>query len=185
MRWRTSAQWRKSVQSFRQRGFTLIELMVTISVAAILVALAAPGMIEFMARNRLSSQTNELIAEIAQARSESATRGARISLCISSDGTTCTGTDWAVGRLLFVDTNGNGAVDAGETILKVTAGLGGNTTLATSGFPNAGYIQFRSYGGLNPATAGNFKFCSATLTEGKQVAIAVTGRPKATTVSCS
>jgi type IV fimbrial biogenesis protein FimT len=174
-----------SVQSFRQRGFTLIELMVTISVAAILVALAAPGMAEFIARNRLSSQTNELIAEIAMARSESATRGARISLCISSNGTSCSGTDWAVGRLLFVDTNGNGSLDAGETILKVTAALGGNTALTTGGFPNAAYIQFRSYGGLNPATAGNFKFCSATVAEGKQVSVAVTGRPKTTTVSCS
>lgn len=173
------------MQSFRQRGFTLVELMVALTVIIVLASLAMPSMIEFIARNRISSQTNELIADISLARSESATRGARVSLCVSSSGTGCGGSNWAAGRMVFVDTNGNGAVDAGETILKVTSALGSNTTLTAAGFPNAAFIQFRSYGGLNPATAGSFTFCSASLPQGRQVAVAVTGRPKSSTVSCS
>jgi type IV fimbrial biogenesis protein FimT len=167
-------------------GFSLVELMVTLSVLAILVTLAAPSFVEWLARSRISSETNELVGDISFARSESATRGARITICASSDGSTCstaTPPSWEAGRIIFVDTDGNGARTGAETLLRSKAAFSGNTTVTMSGFPNA-YIQFRPYGGLSPATTGAFKLCSTSIADGKQVAVAVSGRPQASKVSC-
>lgn len=165
-------------------GFTLIELMVTIIVLGVLVAIAAPSMQQFIVSNRLTSQANELVADISYARNEAATRGTRITMCISSDGATCTGTDWQAGRMIFVDTNVNGTWDAGEPTLKITQALDTSATLVATGFPNA-YLQFRPYGGLQPAIGGSFKLCSSSSATGRQITVAVTGRPTANRVTCT
>ncbi len=169
----------------RLAGFTLVELMVTMAVLGILASMAAPSFSAWLARVRITSQTNELMGDISYARSESATRGANVTICVSSDGKTCTGTDWAAGRLAFVDTNSNGAFDPGETVLRVSGTFSGNTCATATGFPHAAYIQFRPYGGLNPPTSGQFKLCSTSVPDGTQVTVAVTGRPLATKVPCS
>jgi type IV fimbrial biogenesis protein FimT len=167
----------------RQDGFTLIELMVTISVMAILLAIAVPSFSQFIINNRLTSQINQLVSDISLARSESATRGARIAICTSTDGATCAGAgSWEQGRIVFVDTNNDGAHQTAEPLLKVTEQLSGSNTLALSS--GAFFIQFRPYGGLSPAAGVSFHLCSPSSATGKQVAVAATGRPLVTTVAC-
>src|SRR4030067_1501695 len=58
------------------KGFTLIELIITLTIAGILMAVAAPSMVGFVSSNRLASQVNELIADITLARSEAIKRSA-------------------------------------------------------------------------------------------------------------
>ena len=174
------------------KGFTVIELMITLVGLAILVALAAPSFAQWLAKVRVVSQANQLVGDLAMARSESATRGAKVTVCASSDGTSCDSSGkWVNGWLVFVDnstTGGSldGVVDGGEKILKVVGPLGGNTTVTVSGFVSSNYVQFHSYGGLSPATAGAFSLCSATISpQGVKVDVKLTGRAQALATTCS
>lgn len=83
-------------------GVSLIELLVTVAIVAILLAVAFPSFDGSMRRNRLATTTNELLGSVALARSEAIrnTRGAGI--CASADGLTC-GSDWNQGWLVWVD----------------------------------------------------------------------------------
>lgn len=73
----------------RPGGFTLLELMITLAVVAILAALATPSFTGVINSNRLTGQANELVAGIQMARSEAVRRNRRITLCRSTDGATC------------------------------------------------------------------------------------------------
>src|SRR5690606_41400331 len=81
------------------RGVTLIELLVVIAISAILLAVGVPMMTTFVDRNRVATQVNELIADIALTRSEALARRARVILCRGTEASGCdtAGTDWGGG----------------------------------------------------------------------------------------
>ncbi len=96
------------------RGFTLVELLVTISIAAILLALAIPSFTETIANNRLSSNANELVTALNFARSEAVKRGLQVTILHKGS----TNQQWEEGWDIFVDNDGNGALnDDGDTSL--------------------------------------------------------------------
>lgn len=82
------------------RGFTLVELMVTVSVIAILAAVAVPGMTALINNSRLNGQSEEMLSSLQLARAESIRRNARVTVCPSTDGSTCASstawTQWIV-----------------------------------------------------------------------------------------
>jgi type IV fimbrial biogenesis protein FimT len=85
-----------------QKAFTLIELLITIAIMAVLVAMAAPSFNRLIANNRSDATSEGFIAEISRARSEAIKRPTRVSMCASADGLTCGGT-WANGIMTFID----------------------------------------------------------------------------------
>lgn len=117
------------------RGMTLIELMTVLAVIVILIGIAVPAIGDFIRNSRMITQSNELIADLAYARSEAVKRTSDITVCKSANpaagSPTCdtTGANWAIGRLIFIDTSKNGQVDAGELVLRVREPLGGNGSL--------------------------------------------------------
>lgn len=168
----------------------MIELLVVIAIVGILASLAAPSFSTMIKNNRLVTNINDLSADLALARSESIKRGKRITLCMSSNGTSCatSGATWASGRIVFVDSDADGTVDTGDTILRVSSALTGNTLtlMDESATPVAlNYIQFRPRGTTD--SAGTFKLCDSRVgTFGRSVSVNAQGRMtlNSTSVSC-
>lgn len=68
------------------RGFTLIELMATIAVAGIMIAVAAPGLASLMRQNRIATASSDLVGSMTYTRGEAVRRAKAISLCPAADG---------------------------------------------------------------------------------------------------
>ena len=92
------------------KGFTLIELMMTLSIAAILLTVAVPSYVTFTKNSRLTATTNKVVTAISLARGEASKRGTRVVLCRSNDvgkvdpdcsGASGTARDWSNGWLVF------------------------------------------------------------------------------------
>lgn len=142
------------------RGFSLIELMVTLAVAAIMLSLAGPGMSQLLANSRIATQSNDMVANLALARSEAIKRGVRTTLCPSDSGTACTATAWSTGYLVFVDSDGDGSFTAASDImLRVSGRSPGNSTLTSSDYSAAAPLQFLPSG--QASKAGSFSVCQS------------------------
>ncbi|MEH6473795.1 MAG: GspH/FimT family pseudopilin [Halopseudomonas sp.] len=130
----------------KNSGFTLIELMITLSLVAILVGLVAPGFTTFIQSNRLSGQINTLIGTIHLARAEAANRRMVVTLCASDNGANCNTTSWEKGWILFSDDSINAEIDTsdGDELLMYQEPLAGGNTLRASGFDGTGLgvLQF-------------------------------------------
>lgn len=99
-------------------GFTLIELMVTISIAAIGMAIAYPSFTGVLRSNRVATGTNAVIASFNLARTEAIRSNRGGGVCPSTDGTECSGTDWNVGVLVFTDRDADRKWSAGDTAIR-------------------------------------------------------------------
>lgn len=91
----------------RVSGFTLVELMITIAVLAVLVAIGLPSFQGSLRSNRVTATTNELIASISLARSEALRNPAGAVMCTTTNGATCGGS-WNDGWMVWLDANGDG-----------------------------------------------------------------------------
>jgi type IV fimbrial biogenesis protein FimT len=133
-------------------GFTLIELMVVLALVALLAFIATPTMRTTIQNNRISTLTNELVTDVSVARTEAIRRSKDVGICASSAGTACDGgTNWAVGRMVFVDEDNSRTFTAGDAILRVREPLASNTLTADVAAP----IVFGSRGSLtNPLAPG-------------------------------
>lgn len=115
----------------RAQGFTLIELMVTLAVAAVLAGLAAPSIRDFIVRSKMTGIGNEFTASVLRARNDAINRNTCVTLCMSSsaDSSTpaCTtaGDDWQVGWIAFLNTSCNsGATGPAAAIDLIVARAG-------------------------------------------------------------
>ncbi|MEO0971961.1 MAG: GspH/FimT family pseudopilin [Pseudomonadota bacterium] len=111
-----------------ETGVTLVELLVTVGVLTILASFAVPSFTAIMQNNGLTASVNSLVTSVTLARSEALKRNAPITICRSNnanaDSPGCGGgTGWESGWVVFVDENGNAAIDADEDILGREAGL--------------------------------------------------------------
>lgn len=95
------------------RGFTLIELMVTVAVVAIIAVVAVPNMISVVEANRLRGAADEMLASLQHARSEAIRVNGPVSVCRTTTGNTCAGTAGAWDRWIVVvpELQADGTID--------------------------------------------------------------------------
>ena len=154
----------------RRRGFTLIELMVTITVLAILLAVAVPSFDGIRLSNRLTSYATDLLAGSQLARTEAIKRNAPVTMCVSANGTSCaTSGGWETGWIVLSGTTVIHQQPAAAAGYKLTEG--GGTTSLTFESTGVGAVQ------------ATFTICRASPSVGGQervVKISATGRASIT-----
>ncbi len=157
------------------RGFTLIELMVTLTVAAILVTLST-SFSNLIQRNELTTVVNTLVADMNFARNEAIKTGAEVIICITQDGLNCTkGDRWHGGWMIYYDKDGDRRRDNNEPLTRQQSALSGTTTIIYNGRPVDNYVRFQASGTTN--YSGTFAICNSRDTALKRaLVLSNTGR---------
>ena len=171
------------------QGFSIIELMVTVTVLAVIVAIAAPSFGDILDSSKRVAVVSELSSDLSLARTEAARRGKRVTVCVSSDGSSCLSSyaDWSSGWIVFGDVNADGVLTAsqGDELLRRRDAILGGFSLVSSGFASSGRIQFRPTGAAD--SEGAFLLCKAGSSgaNGRRVTVKFSGAViRASGVTC-
>lgn len=142
-------------------GFTLVELIITVTVAGILMALAVPAFRTYLLNDRQWLQQSSLVMAFNAARSEAIkwdiAGGAQV--CASANGTTCNGASWAQGWIVLIATLPNptvtqsvGALPTGSTLTELNGNL--SVSYLSNGMVNTAAL-------VNPGAPPAFTMCDA------------------------
>ena len=134
------------------RGFTLLELVLTVAVAAICTTVAVPALGPMLERQRATSAMEALATQMQLARMAAITYRQPAVLCPSPDGASCSSVpDWSGGWMLFLDADANRRPDPGEEVIRVeTAPTSRHLRLlATRGRPQVRYMPDGRSAGSN------------------------------------
>jgi type IV fimbrial biogenesis protein FimT len=175
------APWGRGRGSGRARhaaGVTLPELLVALTIAGILVVMGVPSFRYVTTQNRMSSEANALLGDLQFARGEAVKEGRPVTVCSSSDGATCSAsTSWDGGWIVFADSNGSQAVDAGEPVLRTQAPFTGGDTFQADNATRA--VTFNRQGfalGLPGTVTVALHDSRGTTAWSRCVAVSIVGR---------
>lgn len=148
-----------------QRGFTMVELLVTISIIGILSAIALPSFEGVLLSYKLRSYSNALVASVHLARGEAIKSNTTVLLCASTNGTSCGGV-WRDGWIVL----------RGTTVAQRLQGIATGYKITDSGGLTSLTFQPTGIG----ATQATFTICRATPSVGSEervVSVSATGKP--------
>ena len=158
-----------------ERGFTLVELMITLVIASIVLTMAVPGMRDLVQNNRITGQVNEMVTAFNLARLEAIRRGSPVSVCASTDQENCSldATDWPNGWIVFADTNATGdpANPALDQRIRVWDQLPGNPTIV-----GASFVRYQSNGTTGAPFTFTHTIPGCSYTPGYSVGVTAAGR---------
>lgn len=177
----------------RERGLTLIELMVGLAVMAIAMALSAPQFSQWGRGTRVVTQGADIQNSLAYARSESLRRGVRVAVCRSAQpraaSPACSATgSWADGWLVFVDNvhvtgNAAGTVDGIDSVLRIGDTAAGSVIEVTGNL--GGWVAYSPQGLVRTAAGpanGSFRVCQSP--HGRRITVNGAGMAAAVAESC-
>jgi type IV fimbrial biogenesis protein FimT len=135
-------------------GFTLVEMLTTMVVLAVVLAVVAPGLGSFISANRLGASQSELLSALALARSEATKRGKRVVVAATAP---VSGAEFSGGWKVFVDEDQDGALSAGDTTVRDYPATAGAVKIKTAGGETA--VTFTPRGYLAPLARMQFTVC--------------------------
>jgi type IV fimbrial biogenesis protein FimT len=161
----------------QQKGFTLVELMITVIIVAVLLSLAAPGFVELLERNRLQSAASNLYTSLVLARSEALKRNTPVVVCrrdpaTGKCATTGTAGDWRQGWVVHP------AADPNDVLVLREGVTGGDTLWVVSASTKIDDLSYGPDGGAS--RVASFVLCNnqADTASGREVQVEVTGKPR-------
>jgi type IV fimbrial biogenesis protein FimT len=114
-------------------AFTLLEVLITVAIISVLALVAFPSFTSYSQNSAMVANTSALLGSLKLARSEAITRGNRVSICASEDGSSCSSNDrWEDGWVMWVDASSDNTIDSGEKIIRVVGkAKGTNVTIGS------------------------------------------------------
>jgi type IV fimbrial biogenesis protein FimT len=144
----------------KQTGFTLIELMFTIMVLAVLLGIGVPNFREFVRNSRMTAAANDLLGDLSLARSEAVKRRAQVTVCGTGGGSSpscsTSGTEFSA-WMVFVDSNSDNTYQTSETLLRQHELVGNGIT----GTSDSLRVSYRHNGFPTPGSATQILFCDS------------------------
>ena len=166
----------------RQSGFTLVEMLTTLTVMITVLATGIPAMQRFLANQEMITSINRVASHLHLARSEAIKRGLRAVLCPSSDGENCLKSmQWQQGFILFADENANKKRDASEALLRQYHSNKKVPQIHITTTDGRRWVRYQSSGEAGGSNL-TMTFCDTNhFIEPKAIIISNTGRPRVST----
>lgn len=163
-------------------GFTLVELMVAITILGILAAMALPSMEQFVTKTKVNAIARDFTNSLAYARNEAISRSTRIVLCPRSTTNMCHDTQYwgQFGWVMFVDKNYNNVRDAGEELIRAYDAVDptGNRYRLVNQSPSK-FVRFNADGNTGQLAATfDLTVSGSSDAPERSICIAVTGRAR-------
>lgn len=155
-------------------AFTLLELLITLTILMILLLLAIPSFESVQETFYADAAITQLYRAIQLARSEAIKTNSIVTLCPSEAGYQCQ-QDWSKGYVVFIDHAATGKIEADNSVIHFFKPIKGEGTLTWKNFRVKNYLQMTALGTTN-AQNGSFLYCSKTKRTCRSLMISITGR---------
>lgn len=162
----------------KSEGFTLIELMLTLALVAIVLGIGVPNMTQLIRNNQVINQTNSVLGGVQLARAEAVKRGIGMAVCGSSDQSSCDGR-WGQGWLVFEDPDGSASPSSTNVVRLAT----GNAEVDGA----SGAVVRFDHQGLRRDTSEDtiiIKRSACGSEQARKITVVLGGRAAAEKVSC-
>ncbi|AHE67332.1 GspH/FimT family pseudopilin [Legionella oakridgensis] len=167
------------------RGFSLVELLTVLAIAAILTIMAVPGYNALIQNNKIVSAANKLSASLNFARMEAVKRGVRVAVCPTANaGFTACGnnTQWSQGWIIFIDSDNNNAIETTNDLVKVAQPLPNDAAITTS----SNVISYDGSGFLTSGTSSlSLRMTRCTGNNARVINVASSGRVSVSMAACN
>jgi len=162
--------------STKQNAFTLIEMLVSLIIITIVLAMALPNVSTLLLQNRMDTLVTEFSQALYLARSESIKRAVNVTVCSSVNGVSCTtATGWQSGWIVFADSNASNDLGVDEERLRVYQNPHNGFTLVGNTYVTS-QINYLPTGRIS-VLGGTINVCSNDRSQlGKNIVLIATGR---------
>jgi len=162
----------------KQNGLTLLELIIALSISAILISLALPSFTALIENNRANTSINRMVSALHYARTQAINHGKSVTLCPLQNSEIC-GQTWRQGLLIFIDNNRDGQHQTNETILQSGSPFPAGSQISWAAFGSNRYLRF-THEGYTANQNGRFTYCPKSRNNyyARQIIINKNGRPR-------